>query len=194
MRRIASLLISSVLAGVCIGLGGYVNLVVGGVTGAVMFSFGLLSVVHYGLALYTGKSGFFTNRRELADLLPIIAGNFVGCWLVSLIFVYASPQYVESAQKIVDAIAGKSLPAVFLLAIPCGFIMSTAVKFAREGRFLPLLFGVPLFIVCGFRHSIADIFYYCAATDFLALPWLMAIAGNFVGCNVHRALEIAREK
>ena len=101
-----------------------------------MFSFGLLSVVHYGLALYTGKSGFFTNTTELVDLLYIIAGNFVGCWLVSLIFDYASPQYVENAQKIVDVIAGKSLLAVFLLAIPCGFIMSTAVKFAREGRFL----------------------------------------------------------
>ena len=194
MKRIVNLLISSVLAGVCIGLGGYVNLVMGGIIGAVMFSFGLLSVVHYGLALYTGKSGFFTNRRELTDLLYIIAGNFVGCWLVSLIFDYALPQYVENAQKIVDVIAGKSLLAVFLLAIPCGFIMSTAVKFAREGRFLPLLFGVPLFIVCGFRHSIADIFYYCAAMDFMFLPWLMAILGNFVGCNVHRALEIAREK
>ena len=194
MKRIVNLLISSVLAGVCIGLGGYVNLVVGGVTGAVMFSFGLLSVVHYGLALYTGKSGFFTNTTELVDLLYIIAGNFVGCWLVSLIFDYASPQYIESAQKVVNVIAGKSLMAVFVLAIPCGFIMSTAVKFAREGRYLPLLFGVPLFIVCGFRHSIADIFYYWAASDFLFLPWLMAILGNFVGCNVHRALEIAKEK
>ena len=46
MKRIVNLLISSVLAGVCIGLGGYVNLVMGGIIGAVMFSFGLLSVVH----------------------------------------------------------------------------------------------------------------------------------------------------
>ena len=65
MKRIVNLLISSVLAGVCIGLGGYVNLVMGGIIGAVMFSFGLLSVVHYGLALYTGKSGFFTSTSRM---------------------------------------------------------------------------------------------------------------------------------
>ena len=194
MKRLLNLLISSIFAGLCIGLGGYVNLVVGGTIGAVMFSFGLLSVVHYGLALYTGKSGFFTNGREFTDLFYIIVGNFVGCFIVGQLFSYASPQYVESATRIVDAIGSKSLLVVFLLSIPCGFIMSTAVKFAREGRYLPLLFGVPLFIVCGFRHSIADIFYYFAASHFLLLPWLMAILGNFVGCNLHRALEIAREK
>ena len=182
--KVISLFISSILAGICIGLGGYVNLVMGGIIGAVMFSFGLLSVVHYKYALYTGKAGFFKNKIEFIELFLIIIGNFIGCWLMSLVFIYCSPQYLANAQAIVTTITGKSLLEVFLLAIPCGFIMSTAVKFARDGKFLPLLFGVPLFIVCGFRHSIADIFYYCAAMDFRAMPWLTAVLGNFVGCNI----------
>ena len=182
-------LISSILAGICIGLGGYVNLVIGGIIGAVMFSFGLLSVVHYKYALYTGKAGFFTNKVEFIELFLIIIGNFIGCWLVSLVFVQCSSD-LASAQAIVDTISSKSLLKVFILAIPCGFIMSTAVAFARKGQYLPLLFGVPLFIVCGFRHSIADIFYYCAASDFRLEPWLCAVLGNFVGCNIPTRLKV----
>lgn len=176
-------LVSSILAGICIGLGGYVNLVMGGIIGAVMFSFGLLSVVHYKYDLYTGKAGFFTNKVEFAELFLIIIGNFIGCWLMSLVFVQCSLG-LANAQAVVDTILNKSLLKVFILAIPCGFIMSTAVAFARKGQYLPLLFGVPLFIVCGFRHSIADIFYYCAASDFKLEPWLCAVLGNFVGCNI----------
>lgn len=184
-----NLFISSILAGICIGLGGYVNLVMGGIIGAVMFSFGLLSVVHYKYALYTGKAGFFTNKVEFAELFLIIIGNFIGCWLVSLIFVQCSSN-LANAQAIVDTISGKSPLEVFLLAIPCGFIMSTAVAFARKGQYLPLLFGVPLFIVCGFRHSIADIFYYCATYNFKLEPWLCAVLGNFIGCNIPTRLKV----
>ena len=185
-------LVSSILAGICIGLGGYVNLVMGGIIGAVMFSFGLLSVVHYKYALYTGKAGFFTNKVEFVELFLIIIGNFIGCWLVSIIFVQCYSDLVN-AQAIVDTILGKSLIEVLILAIPCGFIMSTAVAFARKGQYLPLLFGVPLFIVCGFRHSIADIFYYCAAMDFKLEPWLCAVLGNFVGCNIPTRLKVYRK-
>ena len=182
-------LVSSILAGICIGLGGYVNLVMGDIIGAVMFSFGLLSVVHYKYALYTGKAGFFTNKVEFTELFLIIIGNFIGCWLVSLIFVQCSSDFLANAQAAVGTISSKSLLEVFLLAIPCGFIMSTAVGFARKEQYLPLLFGVPLFIVCGFRHSIADIFYYCAASDFKMEPWLCAVLGNFIGCNIPTRLK-----
>lgn len=175
--------ISSILAGICIGLGGYVNLVMGGIVGAVMFSFGLLSVVHYKYDLYTGKAGFFNSIAEFTMLFVIIIGNFIGCWIVSLYFVQCSSD-LASAQTIVDTISSKSLLEVFLLAIPCGFIMTTAVAFARKEQYLPLLFGVPLFIVCGFRHSIADIFYYCTASDFKTGHWICTVLGNFIGCNI----------
>ena len=52
---------SSILAGMFISLGCIVNLTVGGYLGAILFSFGLLSVVHYKLKLYTGTIGFFMN-------------------------------------------------------------------------------------------------------------------------------------
>ena len=39
----------AILAGICIAIGGTVNLKVGGVAGAVLFAFGLTTVVYYGL-------------------------------------------------------------------------------------------------------------------------------------------------
>ena len=83
-----------------------------------------------------------------------------------------------------------------VLAIGCGFIMTTAVTFARVGKNLPLLFGVPLFIMCGFPHCVADAFYYlCAPLDFWAAHWLAIaefyvaiVIGNFIGCNLYRAV------
>lgn len=84
----------------------------------------------------------------------------------------------------------------FVLAIGCGFIMTTAVTFARQGKNLPLFFGVPLFIMCGFPHCVADAFYYCCASaDYITSNigaiiafYLSIVAGNFVGCNLYRWL------
>ena len=55
---------SAIFAGICISVGGIVNLTVGGIAGAVLFAFGLLTVVSYSLKLYTGTAGFISNTRK----------------------------------------------------------------------------------------------------------------------------------
>lgn len=82
--------------------------------------------------------------------------------------------------------------ACFLLAIGCGFIMTTAVEFARKGKMLTLVLGVPVFILCGFAHSIADAFYFLLAptdqllTSSVLVLYVSEVLGNFVGCNLYR--------
>lgn len=179
----------AVLAGMAIGFGGYVYLSVGGVVGAVMFSFGLLTVTHYGLALYTGKSGFvnFTKEGLFYLFAIILVGNIIGTGLTSL-FVF-NESIVTAAKAIVDKRLAAGPWQNFLLGIPCGIIMTVAVRFAREQKYLPLLFGVPLFILCGFCHSIADAFYYWVAGIFswdIILNWAVVVVGNFIGCNFIR--------
>jgi formate/nitrite transporter FocA (FNT family) len=75
--------------------------------------------------------------------------------------------------------------------------MTTAVQFGREGKFLPLLFGVPVFILCGFAHSVADAFYFLAVPELYSIDLLMVyiaeVLGNFVGCNLYRWV-IAKEE
>ena len=54
----------AILAGICISIGCVVNLRVGGVAGAVLFAFGLTTVVYYGLKLYTGTAGFIRRQGD----------------------------------------------------------------------------------------------------------------------------------
>ena len=54
-------MILSILAGMMIGLGAIVYLSVGEIAGAFMFSLGLLTILHYKFALFTGKAGGLTT-------------------------------------------------------------------------------------------------------------------------------------
>ena len=184
---------SALLAGICIGIAGFGYLAIGGVVGAVTFAFGLLAVVHYRLKLYTGTAGFFI-KGEFAKLCAILGLNIVGCLLVAMMARVSPMPLQETAQRILEGRLAAGWWQCGVLAIGCGFIMTTAVKWGREAKFLPLLFGVPLFIVCGFPHCIADAFYYLVVpADFLAdnaaqvlLLYASIIVGNFVGCNLYR--------
>lgn len=186
MKNFWNLLYSSIVAGICIGIGGTVYLKVGGVSGAVLFTVGLVAVVSYKLKLYTGTAGFVT-RENWWELFPILGGNIIGCMLMACL----------PTQLKVDSIIAARLQSgclnSFLLAIGCGFLMTTAVTFAREKSWLPLLFAVPVFILCGFYHCVADAFYY--AVGWRSLSWdvlpvyICTVLGNFVGCNIPRFIK-----
>ena len=185
-----AILRSALLAGLCISIGCVVNLRVGGVAGAVLFAFGLLAVVHYKLKLYTGTAGFIRYKGDWTMLCLVLLGNIIACGLTSLACSYVQPDILSPDLAIVQSRLAKGPFACLLLAIGCGFIMTTAVQFGREGKFLPLLFGVPVFILCGFTHSIADAFYFLAvpeliSTDLLGI-YIAEVLGNFVGCNLYR--------
>ena len=188
---------SSIIAGICIAMGGTAFLKVGGLEGAILFSFGLLTVVHYALKLYTGTAGFFkTNSvQDWVSLFVIITGNFIGCLLLSELVRHVNPDIVNAAYVITAKREASGIIDCFLNAICCGFIMTTAVQFGRKNHFLPLLFGVPLFIMCGFTHSIADCFYFLTGATpeyplntHITLIWFGEILGNFIGCNLYRMM------
>ncbi|MBO7645686.1 MAG: formate/nitrite transporter family protein [Prevotella sp.] len=182
----------AILAGICISIGCVVNLRVGGVAGAVLFAFGLTTVVYYGLKLYTGTAGFIRRHGDWSMLAVVLFGNIVGCLLSALMIKYAQPDCVEPANAILASRLSKGPWACFLLAIGCGFIMTTAVEFARKGKMLTLVLGVPVFILCGFAHSIADAFYFLLAptdqllTSSVLVLYVSEVLGNFVGCNLYR--------
>lgn len=182
---------SSILAGFCISIGCIVNLMVGGgIPGAVLFTFGLITVVHYKYALYTGTAGFVENISDIGKLFWFIFfNNFLGCAIAAAIATYAIHELVDKSNVIVEARSQVDIWQALIRGIFCGFLMTTAVKFARENKWLPLLFAVPVFILAGFYHSIADAFYICAAnihSPQIAYNYLMVILGNFIGCNLYR--------
>ena len=191
---------SSILAGFCIGIAGFGYLAEKSIVGAVLFAFGLLTVVHYKLKLYTGTAGFI-KKNEVGNLFFILFGNLIGCLIVALIARCSPMPLQETAQKVLEGRLACGPIKGGVLAIGCGFIMTTAVTFARKEKNLPLLFGVPLFIMCGFPHCVADAFYYMTVPfEFIQnnivdvlIFYVSIVAGNFVGCNLFRAIWGATE-
>lgn len=185
-----NLILSSILAGVCISIGCIVNLMVGGgPLGAILFTFGLITVVHYKYVLFTGTAGFIKNYEDFLNLFFIIfIGNFIGCTLTSYAACYVIPDLHDKCNELMELRTHYNMWQAFIRAVFCGFLMTTAVKFARENRWLPLLFAVPVFILAGFYHSIADAFYIQSSDYGSQIKWnyLMTILGNFVGCNLYR--------
>lgn len=194
-KELLSIIRSGIFAGVCIGIAGFVYLAEKSIIGAVLFAFGLLTVVNYKLKLYTGTAGFI-KKGEVGTLLLILVSNIVGCLIVALIARCSPMPIQETAQGILEARLKTGPLCGGMLAIGCGMIMTTAVNFARQGKNLPLLFGVPLFIMCGFPHCVADAFYYLTvpACFLSAHVWevlafyLSIVLGNFVGCNLYRII------
>ena len=135
MKQQIAILRSAIIAGICISIGCVVNLRVGGVAGAVLFAFGLLAVVHYKLKLYTGTAGFIRAKGDWNMITFVLIGNIIGCALTALVCTYAQPDILPPDIAIVQSRLAKGPFACFLLAIGCGFIMTTAVQFGREGKF-----------------------------------------------------------
>ena len=191
---------SSILAGIAIGFAGFGFLAsgvqseaYGPVVGAILFCFGLLTVVGYKLSLYTGTAGFI-RKSEVGMLCVVLLGNIFGC-LCAAMLSRVSPMDIQgAAQNILELRLKTGAWRCGLLGVGCGFMMTTSVNFAREKNYLPLLFAVPLFIVCGFTHCVADAFYYlCVPVAFLkAHAWqvlgvyVCIVLGNLIGCNLYR--------
>lgn len=179
------------LSGSLIALGAFAYLNTGGLAGAVLFAFGIISIVKLQIPLYTGVAGTEIAFREKADVL---VWNIAGTLLASLLLLIVSKEAViENARQILAAKAADGWLSVFVKAVMCGVIVDISVFLSKkENNVLPLIFGIPLFILCGFNHSIADVTYivlgwHAGVSVFrVALYYLICVAGNYLGCNFRR--------
>ena len=180
----------SLLSGILIGLGSAGYLALGGILGAVIFAFGLIGVVICGIPLYTGKAGVL-KIGESWTLIRIWFWNVIGCILVGLLIKYAgSDTSITNAITIVDGRFEAGWLKSMLRSIGCGLIIDLSVyQFRKSGSLIPILFGVPLFILCGFYHSIADVVYLTVSWGWghdIYWYYPTIFLGNYVGCNVRR--------
>ena len=115
-----NLLRSSIFAGIAIGTAGFGFLAAGvqseaygSLAGAVLFSFGLLTVVGYKLKLYTGTAGFIM-KNEVGSLFMILLGNIAGCFIASLL-ARVTPLEIQDAEYLNCVFAPVHYVAVFLV-------------------------------------------------------------------------------
>lgn len=182
-------MILSILAGLMIAVGGVINLSVGGALGAFMFSLGLLTVLIFKLELFTGKAGLLaTNEMKIGKLSKIWVGNFIGTAIVAILLTF-TPKGVDLFEKATQIVAirnANDFYTNFVYGGFCGLMMYLAVSSYALGGLNPVYAALPVaaFILCGFNHCIADMFYLnigaTALTDYLTL--IPTTLGNICGC------------
>ena len=189
MRQFISL---SIFAGLLIGIAGLVFLHVGGLGGAILFAFGLMSVTLCQALLFTGKAGYLPYKESL-QLLPMVLLNAVGCLVTAYIGYYSmNDNSLATLNTIMAAREAASWYGLTIMSIGTGVIVTLALYGSRKGNYLPLLYGVPVFIMCGLPHCIADAFYYWVAiidgnfAMWMVCAWLLSVVGNYIGCNLPR--------
>ena len=164
-------------ASLLIGLGDYILLKIGTPVGPFLFAFGLLGVCVLKLNLFTGKCGFlFEDNLKISELITILIANLIAGYLLGAIFGLIDVDVFNAAAAKVSDFSAE----FFLKSALCGVIMYLAVAIYRKGSPLGILLGVPLFIFCGFQHSIANVITLGVTLGF---DWsvLLCAAGNFVG-------------
>lgn len=188
--------INAVIGGMMIGIGGCVFLSCDNkYIGSALFSLGLFAIIQFGFGLYTGKIGYAPLRKPayLSECLFTLLGNTLGTFIDAILLQQTRifPAISEKAAASVEAKVGDSLWSAFILAVFCGILMFTAVENARlsnaSGGHLEKTVGIMMcvmvFILCGFNHCIADMFYiFLTGTLGQAAAYLpIVILGNSVG-------------
>ncbi len=176
-------------AGILIAIGGSVFLSCENrYVGAVLFSVALLCICMKGYSLFTGKVGFMPEKHgkeEWSQLLLGLFGNVISTFICGTLLKYAIPKISEASAAICDAKLTQFIPQTLIRAFFCGILMYLAVSIYRDKQSLAgIFFCVPVFILSGFEHSIANMFYFAVAGNISVKAFvyiMICIVGNALG-------------
>lgn len=173
--------VKSILAGIMISVGCVVNLSCDNkYIGAILFCIGLITILLFNFNLYTGKVCYIPNNKPsyILQVLLILFGNILGCIIMGVLFPI-TPISICTTKLSYD------FPTVLMKSIMCGLLIYISVdSYKKYKTLLPTLFCIPIFILSGYIHVIADTFYFVSAQAFntnTIIYILVAAIGNAFG-------------
>lgn len=190
MKRVLVKLVGGIPAGILISIGGTALLCCSDkVVGALLFTIALVTICYKGYYLFTGKVGYLAERCKKDDVESILLGllgNTIGAVGCGFLLSYAIGGIQEVAYVICSAKLLQSHPVALVRGIFCGILMYVAVSVFKENgkNVLGIMIGIPAFILSGFEHSIADLYYFAVSgiVDGRAFIFiLVVILGNAIG-------------
>lgn len=193
LKKNINILFKGIYAGMMIGIGGTVYLSISNsIIGAIFFSVGLLTICIYKMNLYTGMIGYIIENKlnYILTLLLTLIGNFIGTMITSLLVLNTRIANLSVRANEISAIKiNDNYLSIFILSIFCGMLMYIAVNtFKKEKdsivRYLAIFICVIVFILSGFEHCIANMYYISLAKLWslkAVLSMLIMILGNSVG-------------
>lgn len=193
LKKNINILFKGIYAGMMIGIGGTVYLSISNsIIGAIFFSVGLLTICIYKMNLYTGMIGYIIENKlnYIVTLLLTLIGNFIGTMITSLLVLNTRIANLSVRAKEISSIKiNDNYLSIFILSIFCGMLMYIAVNTFKKGkdsivRYLAIFICVIVFILSGFEHCIANMYYISLAKVWslkAVLSMLIMILGNSVG-------------
>ena len=196
------MILLGMMAGAFIALAGvgatFANVYVGKIAGALVFQAGLAMVVVAGSELFTGNNlmvmGLLNRKFGFAKLLKnwtlVFIGNLLGALIVAGL-VAVSGVFDSVASTVVATASAKvnfGFGEAMIRGVLCNFLVCIAVwmAFAADsvgGKIIAVFFPIMLFVLCGFEHSVANMFYIPAGMFMSGFNGVMepSIAGFLVG-------------
>lgn len=208
------MLLLGIFAGMFIALAAtgatFGNIVGGKIAGACIFTAGLAMVVVAGSELFTGNNlmlmALFSGKIGLTKLFKnwslVFIGNFLGAFFVALLVTLSGVFNQATETVIATAVAKTSLPffEAIIRGVLCNILVCIAVWMAFgattvQGKIAAVFLPVMLFVLCGFEHSVANMFYIPAGMlqgaftnaaaptilEFLLRNLLPVTLGNIIG-------------
>ena len=204
-------LILGVLAGAFVALGalfftttltgaGAIPYGIGRLVAGLTFCLGLILVVLAGAELFTGNNlivmAYMNHRLPLSRLLRnwtlVYAGNFIGA-IATAALVYLSGQYANgggavgmTALGIGAAKASLGFFQAFFLGVLCNALVCLAIwltmgAHTTTDKVLAILFPITAFVVAGFEHSVANMYFLPLALFLKSDAGFLASIGKSVG-------------
>lgn len=180
------------------------------ILGSFLFSFGLILICNFNFNLYTGKicylfddinyhsSSKIVIKKIFGRVITytiILLGNLIGTLifanLLKLVMVDNSINntLMETLKKSVDTKINYKWFEMIGLSFFCGMLVYIAVEGFKKidnqfGKYVVLMLAIGGFIVMGFEHSIANMFYYFLSGNYslmALLSLLLCVIGNSIG-------------
>lgn len=181
------MVVLGIMAGMFIGFAGIASNTAGAtianpsvsrLISAAVFPAGLAMVLVAGSELFTGNNLIIISvlekkvkvREMLKNWFFVFLGNFIGSAFVAWMVVYGhTPDLFEGAladKMVASALSrvNQSFSEAFIRGVLCNILVCIAVwaAFAAKtvsGKLLMSFWPIMLFVLCGFEHSIADIYF-----------------------------------
>ncbi|CAE7150690.1 unnamed protein product [Rhizoctonia solani] len=173
------------------------------------FAFALHLTIMFGGELFTGNTmilsiGVYNKvvpiRLLLINWILVYIGNWCGCLITAYFFGYLTDIFEhESYRSYLIAVTLSKLEehgwgVLFLKAIPANAMVCMAVMLGlasrdSAGKIMALWFPVVMFVLCGFEHSVANMFFTSlglmyGAPSTIRRQWFnqsAAVPGNLIG-------------
>lgn len=157
------------LTGFAIGIGGTVYLSCDNkYIGSFLFGTGLFVILTFGFNLFTGKVGYAVENKPayLLDLIVIWLGNLAGTVIMGGMIICTRIATIhQKALDICETKLNDTYMSIFFLSFFCGMLMFIAADGFKKidntvGKLLAVFLPVMVFILSGYEHCIANMFYF----------------------------------